>query len=112
MDARDRLLHEMAAADAIRSSSEQRLGGLLDTIRSDIYDKLIHQAWFGQYPQQYADDLYRYADQVQDAAMPQVEAPTIEAAQEPQPSMEAFYGVREQEVREPPPPAYEREMER
>lgn len=113
MDTRDRLLHEMAAADAIRSSSEQRIGGLLDTIRSDIYDKLIHQAWFGQYPQQYADDLYRYADQVQDAAMPTVEAPTIEAPVQ-EASMEAFYGVREQEqeVREPQPPAYEREIGR
>jgi hypothetical protein len=38
--------------------------------------------------------------------MPQVEAPTQEA------SMEAFYGPREPEVREPEPPAYEREMER
>lgn len=38
--------------------------------------------------------------------MPEVEAPAQEA------SMEALYGPREQEVREPEPPAYEREMER
>lgn len=110
MDERERILREMEAADAIRASSQDRIGSVVDAIRSDIYDKLIHHAWFGQYPQQYADDLYRYADKVQDAAMPEVEAPAQEAGQEP--SMEAFYGAREQEVREPPPPAYEREMER
>lgn len=110
MDERDRIFREMEAADAIRASSQERIGGVVDAIRSDIYDKLIHHAWFGQYPHQYADDLYRYADKVQDAAMPKVEAPAQEAAQEP--TMEAFYGPREQEVREPPPPAYEREMER
>jgi len=112
MDERDRILREMAAADAIRASSGERIGGVVDTIRSDLYDKLIHHAWFGQYPQQYADDLYRYADTTQDAAMPQVEAPAQEAGQEA--SMEAFYGPREQEVevKEPEPPAYEREMER
>lgn len=106
MDERERILREMAAADAIRASSQERIGGVVDAIRSDIYDKLIHHAWFGQYPHQYADDLYRYADKTQDAAMPEVEAPQQE------PSMEAFYGPREQEVREPEPPAYEREMER
>lgn len=110
MDERERILREMEAADAIRASSQDRIGSVVDAIRSYIYDKLIHHAWFGQYPQQYADDLYRYADKVQDAAMPEVEAPAQEAGQEP--SMEAFYGAREQEVREPPPPAYEREMER
>lgn len=112
MDERERILREMEAADAIRASSQERIGGVVDAIRSDIYDKLIHHAWFGQHPQQYADDLYRYADKMQDAAMPEIEAPAQEAAQEPQPSMEAFYGPREQEVREPEPPAYEREMER
>lgn len=106
MDERERILREMAAADEIRASSQERIGGVVDAIRSDIYDKLIHHAWFGQYPHQYADDLYRYADKVQDASMPQIETPQQEA------SMEAFYGPREQEVREPEPPAYEREMER
>lgn len=110
MDERERILREMAAADAIRASSQERIGGVVDAIRGDLYDKLIHHAWFGQYPHQYADDLYRYADKVQDASMPQVEAPAQEAGQEA--SMEAFYGAREQEVREPPPPTYEREMER
>jgi hypothetical protein len=108
MDDRERIVMEMMAAEAIRASSEQRIGGVVDAVRSDLYDKLIHHAWFGQYPQQYADDLYRYADKTQDAAMPQVEAPTQEA------SMEAFYGASKQEVevKEPEPPAYEREMER
>ena len=108
MDERERIVMEMMAAEAIRASSEQRIGGVVDAVRSDLYDKLIHHAWFGQYPQQYADDLYRYADRTQDAAMPQVEAPAQEA------SMEAFYGAREPEVREPEPepPAYEREIER
>lgn len=108
MDERERILLEIAAAEAIRSSSQERIGGVVDAVRSDIYDKLIHHAWFGQYPQQYADDLYRYADKTQEAAMPQVEAPAQEA------SIEAFYGPREQavEVKEPEPPAYEREMER
>lgn len=106
MDQRERILMEMAAADAIRASSEQRVGGVVDAVRSDLYDKLIHHAWFGQYPVQYADDLYRYADRTQDAAMPQVEAPAQEV------SMEAFYGAPEQEVKEPAPPAPEREMER
>ena len=110
MDERERILREMEAADAIRASSQERIGGVVDAIRSDIYDKLIHHAWFGQYPQQYADDLYRYADKVQDASMPQVEAPEQEAEQEA--SMEALYGAREQEAPAPPPPAYEREMER
>lgn len=112
MDERERILREMDAADAIRASSQERIGGVVDAIRSDLYDKLIHHAWFGQYPQQYADDLYRYADKVQDTATPEVEAPAQEAAQQPQPSMEAFYGAQEQEVREPQPPTYEREMER
>ncbi|MBK8177029.1 MAG: hypothetical protein IPK66_17745 [Rhodospirillales bacterium] len=106
MDDRERIVMEMMAAEAIRASSEQRIGGVVDAVRSDLYDKLIHHAWFGQYPQQYADDLYRYADRTQDAAMPQVEVPAQEA------SMEAFYGPLEQEVKEPEPPAYEREMER
>ena len=110
MDERERIVMEMMAAEAIRASSEQRIGGVVDAVRSDLYDKLIHHAWFGQYPQQYADDLYRYADRTQDAAMPQVEVPAQEAAQEA--TMEAFYGAREQEVKEPAPPAYEREMER
>lgn len=112
MDKRDRILREMAAADAIRASSGERIGGVVDAIRSDLYDKLIHHAWFGQYPHQYADDLYRYADKAQEEAMPQVEAPAQEVAQEA--SMEAFYGPLEQEVevKEPEPPAYEREMER
>ena len=110
MDERERIVMEMMAAEAIRASSEQRIGGVVDAVRSDLYDKLIHHAWFGQYPQQYADDLYRYADRTQDAAMPQVEAPAQEAAQEA--TMEAFYGAREQEVKEPDPPAYEREIER
>lgn len=110
MDERERIVREMDAADAIRASSQERIGGVVDAIRSDIYDKLIHHAWFGQYPQQYADDLYRYADKVQDAAMPEVEAPAQETGQEA--SMEAFYGAPEQEVKEPQSPAYEREMER
>lgn len=106
MGERERILREIAAAEAIRSTSQERIGGVVDAVRSDIYDKLIHHAWFGQAPQQYADDLYRYADKAQEEAMPEVEAPAQEA------SMEALYGPREQEVREPEPPAYEREMER
>lgn len=108
MDERERILLEIAAAEAIRSSSQERIGGVVDAVRSDIYDKLIHHAWFGQYPQQYADDLYRYADKAQEAAMPEVEAPAQEA------SIEALYGAptQEQEVWEPQPPVYEREMEK
>lgn len=96
MDERERIMREIAAADAIRASSQERIDGVVDAIRGDIYDKLIHHAWFGQSPQHYADDLYRYADKLQDAAMPEVEAPQQE------PSMEAFYGAPKQEARELP----------
>lgn len=104
MDDRERIMVEMAAADAIRQSSEARIAGIGETVRSDIYDKLIHQGWFGQYPAQYADDLYQRADQAQDEQMPE--------PQSPETSMEALYGAPQQEVREQQPPAPEREMER
>ena len=107
MDERERIRQEMDAADAIRAGSEGRIASLGDAIRSDIYDKLIHQAWFGQIPGQYADDLTRYADQTQDAALPTADAPQAEA------SMEALYGkAAPQAEKQPEPPQREIEIER